>query len=234
MPSPTKTLARGTAWSIITAVFLKFLGFLYTIALTRLFTNNEAELGIFFYVFGIAAIIAVFSDLGLGPGALGRYIPYYVGRGEYNHVKAALKISLRYGTLFSLICMIAMILLAGPISDMQDYSEKPELKSYLKEAFYIMAFFLLFVNFYSIAINFLSGKKRFRDAAQISNLQGLAKFILTLILVFLLGSHASSVSLGFVLSFAVAGVWGCTGHTRNTKGSPHPRTWQTLIPCSGR
>jgi len=208
MPSPTKTLAKGTAWGILNIVFLKSLGFLYMVALTRLFANREAELGIFFYVFGIVSIVAVFSDLGLGPGSLGRYVPYYVGRGEYNHVRAALKISLKYGTLFSLLCMLAVVLAAGPISSIQDYSGSPELRDHLVETFYIMSFFLFFVNFYSIAINFLAGKKRFRESARISNLQGLSKFILTMLLVFAFGSLASSVAAGFVSSFAVAAVLG--------------------------
>ncbi|MFZ2456939.1 MAG: flippase [Candidatus Altiarchaeia archaeon] len=203
--STAKVLAKGTFWGILSAFFIKFLGFFYTIMLPRL-CPSKVEQGIFFYALSVVAIIAVFSDLGLGPGALGRYVPYYIGRKEYNHAKAVVRISLLAGTAFSLVCAILLIGSAGYLAN---FFNSPTLVPTIIQVFYIMALYLFFMNFFLIAANFLGGLKILKLSSHMNNIQSLAKLFLTAFFLVFLGPYAVNIAWGFTLSFLVACVFGC-------------------------
>ncbi len=217
--STAKTLAKGTFWGVLSSFFIKFLGFFYTIMLPRL-CPSKVEQGIFFYALSVVALIAAFSDLGLGPGALGRYVPYYIGRKEYNHARAVVKISLFAGTAFSIVCAVLLIYFAG---DLSVFFNSPPLVPTIVQVFYIMALYLFFMNFFLIAANFLGGLKMLKLSSHMNNIQNLAKLLLTALFLVFLGPYAVNIAWGFTLSFIVACIFGCLWAYREYRRIPHPR-----------
>ncbi|PKP58766.1 MAG: hypothetical protein CVT88_06765 [Candidatus Altiarchaeales archaeon HGW-Altiarchaeales-1] len=197
--STAKTLAKGTAWILISALIIKFLAFIYYIILAR--TVPQEEIGQFFFVLSVVGIISLFSDLGLGSSAIGRFVPFYAGQEKFNYVKKVLKISVSAGTIFSTICAIFLILFADNISN---FFSKP----YLTSLFQIMASYFLIINFYYVALNFLQGRKLMKFVSYIQSIQQIFKTVLTIIFLFFFGFVAESIAFGFVLSFLFAAVFG--------------------------
>lgn len=216
MPSTTtKTLAKGTFWGLLAMFFLKFIGWFYYIILARLVSPEEVSL--FFLGFSIVSIATIFSDLGMGPVSMWRYIPFYAGRGEYNHVRKVTAVALVAGTVFSIVCMILLIVFAWDIASLFN---KPELTPRLVPVIQIMAWYLLAYNFYSIVTGFLGGRKLTKYSSYVNSLQGLIKVVLTLVFLFLLGYSAGSISLGFVLSFFLASAIGIRWMIREYRKLP--------------
>ncbi len=113
--STSKTIAKGVAWMLISMLIMKFFAFIYFVVVAR--TVSQEEVGQFFFVLSVIGIITLFSDLGLGGGALSRFVPFYAGQEKFNYVKKVLKVSISAGTIFSTLCAILLILFAGSISD---------------------------------------------------------------------------------------------------------------------
>ena len=213
--SIVKTLAKGTFWGVAAAFFLKIIGFGYYIVLARMVPEeNIGEMGLFFHAFSIISVIIIFSDLGLGPGAISRYVPYYSSRREYNYVKKTFKLSIYAGTLFSLLCII---ILSAFSSDISRFLGEPKLAPLLQ----IMSSYLLVYNFYSIAYGFLVGRKLIKRSSYMSSIQGLTKLILTIIFLYYYSSVAGSITTAFVLSFVVASVYGMVWVAREYKNLPN-------------
>jgi O-antigen/teichoic acid export membrane protein len=98
------TLAKGTAWMLISAVVVKFSGWMYYVIIARLVTPEE--IGMFYLAFSIISMIVIFSNLGLGSSTVVRYVPYYAGKRYFNHIREVVKISALFGTVFSTICFL--------------------------------------------------------------------------------------------------------------------------------
>jgi O-antigen/teichoic acid export membrane protein len=163
---------------------------------------STGEIGRFSIALGIASVMLLFSDLGLGPGAVVRYVPFLAGAQEFNRVRSVMKISIVAGTVFSIFCMILLFLFSGTLAGFFK-------DSLLTQVLYVMTFYLLAYNFYSIAVSFLSGRKLMKASNQVGNIQALSKLLITAALLFLFGASAVNISLGFVLSFLLAAVVGC-------------------------
>ncbi|OQX18172.1 MAG: hypothetical protein BWK75_06850 [Candidatus Altiarchaeales archaeon A3] len=219
--STTKTIAKGTAWILISALIIKFLAFIYYIILAR--TVTPEEIGQFFFVLSVVGIISLFSDLGLGSSAIGRFVPFYAGQEKFNYVKKVLKISVSAGTLFSTICAILLIFFAGNISN---FFNKP----YLTSLFQIMASYFLIINFYSLAINFLVGRKLMKFVSYMQSFQGVMKVVLTLIFLFFFGFTTHSIALGFILSFLFAAFFGLFFVLKEYKTLPKTNESAKFIP----
>ena len=197
--SIAKTVAKGSAWMLIATIIVKFSAFIYYIILAR--TVSQEEIGMFFLVFSIMSIVLLFSNLGLGAGAVVRYVPFYGGQGKFNYARKVLKISISAGTFFSIVCIILIILFAN---DLASFFHNPD----FVPIFYIMAFYLLVCNFYAIARSFLQGRKLMRFVSYMTSIQGVFKVALTVILLFFIGFKAESIALGFILSFLFTAVVG--------------------------
>ena len=196
--STVKTLAKGTMWGVAAAFFLKLVGFVYYIVLARMVPEERiGEMGMFFHAFSIISIIILFSDLGLGPGAISRYVPFFSGKGEYNNVRKTLEISISAGTIFSVLCIIILLIFAGDVSRLMG---EPALAPLLQ----IISAYLLVYNFYSIAYGFLIGRKLIKLSSYMSSIQGLTKLILTVIFLYSYSSIAGGITIAFILSFALA------------------------------
>jgi len=219
--STAKTLAKGTAWILISALIIKFLAFIYYIILAR--TVPQEEIGQFFFVLSVVSIISLFSDLGLGSSAITRFVPFYAGQEKFNYVKKVLKISVSAGTIFSTLCAIFLILFADNISN---FFSKP----YLTPLFQIMASYFLIINFYSLAINFLQGRKLMKFVSYIQSIQEIFKIAITVIFLFFFGFAAESIAYGFVLSFLFAGIFGLFWALKEYKSLPKTNEVAKFIP----
>ncbi len=219
--STTKTLAKGTAWILISTLIIKFLAFIYYIILAR--TVSQEEIGQFFFVLSIVGIISLFSDLGLSSSAISRFVPFYAGQEKFNYVKKVLKISVSAGTIFSVICAIFLILFAGSLSN---FFNKP----YLTPLFQIMASYFLVLNFYHLAVNFLQGRKQMKFVSYIQSIQEIFKVVLTIIFLFFFGFAAKSIAFGFILSFLFAAFFGWFWVLQEHKSLPKTNEEAKFIP----
>ena len=86
--STAKTIAKGSAWMLISLIIVKFFAFIYFIVIARIV--SEEEIGMFFLALSVISIIMLFSDLGLGAGAVARFVPFYMGQGKFNYVRMVL------------------------------------------------------------------------------------------------------------------------------------------------
>jgi len=209
--STAKTLAKGTFWGVLASLFIKLTGFLYYVILAR--TATQQEVGAFFLAFSVVSIVLIFSDLGLGPGAISRYVPFYTGREEYNNVKKATRIALIAGTVFSLICMLGVIFFAGNIAG---FFKEPALVPLLQ----ILAVYVFIYNFYQTAYAYLIGRKLIKLGSYESSIQGLGKLVFTVLLFMVLGASAGNIALGFTLSFAVAAACGMRWLAKDYRSLP--------------
>ncbi|ODS37238.1 hypothetical protein BEH94_07190 [Candidatus Altiarchaeales archaeon WOR_SM1_SCG] len=197
--STAKTIAKGSAWMLISVIIVKFFAFIYYVILAR--TVTEEEIGMFFLVLSVMSIVLLFSNLGLGAGAVARYVPFYAGQEKFNHLRKVLKVSLFAGTIFSIVCIIFVIFFAD---DLANFFHDPG----LVPLFYIMAGYLLISNFYAIAQSFLQGRKRMKFVSYITSMQEIFKVILTVIFLFIVGFTVESIAFGFLLAFVFAGLIG--------------------------
>ncbi|MBN2015037.1 MAG: oligosaccharide flippase family protein [Candidatus Altiarchaeota archaeon] len=197
MSTTAKTLAKGTAWGLIAELVVKFAGWFYYVALARLVST--VEIGIFFLALSIIDIVVLFSSLGLGAGGVGRYVPFYAGKKQFNHVRKVVHIAVIAGGIFSLVCASAVFLSAGELAE---FFQTPGLSS----VFYIMAVYIIVYNFYKVSLNFLNGRKLIKLSSQVSSLQGVAKLVLTILLILAISATANSIALGFIASFALAAI----------------------------
>jgi len=197
--STAKIIAKGSAWMLVATFIVKFLGFIYLIILAR--TVPEKEIGMFFLVLSVISIVGLFSDFGLGIGAVARYVPFYAGKEKFNHVRKVLKISLSAGTIFSIICTAFVILFAN---DLASFFGNPN----LVPIFYIMAFHFLISNVYSTAYGFLQGRKLPNFVSYLVSVRDVSKVTLTLIFLFLIGFNAEGITVGYILAYLFTAVIG--------------------------
>lgn len=73
--STAKTIAKGSAWILIAMVIVKLFAWVYYVVIARIVSQEEIRA--FFLVLGITGIFGLFSNLGLGEGAIVRYVPFY-------------------------------------------------------------------------------------------------------------------------------------------------------------
>ena len=197
--STAKTIVKGSAWMLIAAFIRKFSAFIYYIILAR--TVSQEDIGMFFLVLSVVSMVLLFSNLGLGAGAVARYVPFYAGQEKFNYLRKVLKVSISTGTIFSIICIIFVVLFAN---DLANFFHEPDLVSLL----YIMAAYLLIYNFDTLASSFLQGRKLMKFVSYMTSIQEIFKVILTIIFLFFIGFAAKSIAFGFLLSFIFAAIIG--------------------------
>ncbi|MDO8553706.1 MAG: oligosaccharide flippase family protein [Candidatus Micrarchaeota archaeon] len=192
--SDHKTIVKGTFWGIAGATALKLISFVYTIIIARFFLPEQV--GTFYLSLSLMYLIAIFGDLGIG-NAMGRFVPYFMGKGEKQKVFSLLKASYLYTAILSAILSIGLFISAGFLAV---YFKNPDLERAVQ---YISIF--LFINpFFGINSAFINGLKKFRENQFIFNLQNLLKLIILLLMFFYLGSNEAVIPISFIVSFVIA------------------------------
>lgn len=189
----SKSVAKGSFWSLAGSVFLKLTSFLYVIILARV--ASQDDVGIFYLALAVVSIINTFSDLGIS-GAFIRYVPYFEGKGEHGKIKDLLRLSYTYLTILSLIITIALFLGAGFIGD---FYKQPQ----LVVAIQIMSLYTILGNLFRLNYVYLQGITDIKGSQLYQNLQNLLKLILTVGLFYIFGATVTTISWGFILSFLI-------------------------------
>src|SRR5208283_2517962 len=108
----SKTVAKGSFWSLFGSVLIKLSSFIYVIFLARFASQNDV--GTFYLALSVISIITIFSDLGVS-GAFLRYVPFFEGKGHRGKIRDLIGMSYKYLTLFSIIMMLIVISQADAI-----------------------------------------------------------------------------------------------------------------------
>jgi O-antigen/teichoic acid export membrane protein len=193
-------VVKGTFWGLTGSMFLKVISFIYTILIARMFTQED--IGTFGLALSIIYLTSIFSDLGLN-SAFGRYIPYYLGKGQKQNINILLKTSYIWSGTLSILLSFLLFFSASIITGFYNI---PALLSTMQ----FMAFFLLVNTFFSLNTQFLTGLKKIKQVAFIQNVQNLIKLIITVVLFFLLGAKAYVLAAAFTVSYfftAVLSFW---------------------------
>lgn len=186
-----KTIAKGAFWNFWGSVAVKLLSFVYTILLARLF--SQESIGLFYLALSVIYLVAVFGDLGLN-SAVGRYLPFYIGKGEKRKAYVLLNASYLFSGILSTIMAGVIFFTAGLVANSFGM---PALAPTLQ----LLSWFLVVNTFFALNTAFLTGLKKMKELAAINGFQNIMKIVLTLILYFALGPQAFVISLAFSLSF---------------------------------
>ncbi len=196
LKSEHKTILKGTFWGILGSVALKLVSFIYTIFLARFFLPED--IGTFYLSLSVMYLIAFFGDLGMGT-SIGRYVPYFIGKGEKHKVYSLLQISYVYVGILSAVLSVALFLAAGTIAA---YFKNQDLET----AVQYISLFLFLNSIFGIATSFLGGLKQFKAQQFVLNLQNVLKLVLAVIMFLIFGASQHVISASFVFSYAIAAI----------------------------
>lgn len=186
-----KQVIKGTFWGLAGMFASKFLTFVYTILIARMF--SQSDIGAFNLALSIASIILVFSDFGLS-STFARYIPYYLGKKEEKKVGELLNVSFIWAGVFSLILSILLLLFAGNIAD---FYKNEGLVTPIK----FMAIYIIGGTFLGFVFNILNSYQKIKESNLVNSIQIVLKLILTIGLYYLGSSGQVSISFGFTVAY---------------------------------
>jgi len=187
----SKEFAKGALWSFVAQAGIRLVGFFYLVALARM--ASQDDVGTFYLALSIFGVLSVFSDAGFS-SSFTRYVPYLTGRGEAAKLRALLKVCYAVVTVLCILMGIAIFLSADI---MAGYFHNPKLAIVLR----LLSPYLLLNSLFSLDLGFINGRKMMKEYSVLMNAQTLAKFILTILLFFVIGATLFSIAAGFVLSF---------------------------------
>ena len=188
-----KTMAKGTFWGLTGTIILKFVSFVYSVIIARLFTQDDV--GTFFLALSIMYIAGIFGDLGLN-SAFNRYVPYYIGRGEKDKSHTLLRASYMFSGVLSLSISILLFLSSGLFAG---FFNNPALSPTLQ----FISLYIVLGTFFTLNIAFLQGLKKIKENSILLNAQNILKLALTVVLYFIFGANAFVLSAAFTFSYLI-------------------------------
>lgn len=192
-----RVMAHGTFWQSVSTIAFKLISFVYTIVIARLVSQDQV--GVFYFALGIIGMIAIFADAGF-VHAIGRYIPYYLGRKDVKSARMVANLSIFFNSAVPLAFSVILFFASGPIAS---FFGNMALLAVLPW----MAAYIFFSQLFSILAQFLVSLKHVKESSIASSLQNAAKLAFTLWLLFALGADAVSLTIASILSFAVATIY---------------------------
>ncbi len=194
IPEHSKTVARGSFWSLAGGVFFKLVSFFYAILVAR--AAAQDDVGLFNLTLSIVTIAMVFSDLGL-ISSLQRFVPYYEGRGEKGKIRSLLRsaywIVLAGGVLFTAALWLASDTLGSVY-------QSPR----LPDAVRLFSTFIIIGGIFRLHYTYMQGRTDIRSMQAVQNMQNLLKLLLTAVLFYFFGPTVPAMVAGFVLSHVIA------------------------------
>lgn len=190
----SKTVAKGSFWSLAGSILLKLSSFIYVIFLARF--ASQSDVGTFYLALSVISIITIFSDLGVS-GAFLRYVPFFEGKGHRGKIRDLIGMSYKYLTLFSIIMMLLVISQADAIGVIYHNASLPY-------AIMVLAVYVLVGNIFRINYLYLQGTADIKGSQLYQNIQNLLKLVITVGMFYLFGSSIAAMSLAFVFSFIIA------------------------------
>jgi O-antigen/teichoic acid export membrane protein len=190
----SKQIAKGALWSLSGSMALKLISFFYLVILARM--ASQSDIGLFYLALSIFGIIALFTDLGLR-GALMRYIPFFLAKGENAKIIMLLKFTYAVTSILS----IAITAIVFFFSDfLASQFNNPGLSDILR----LFSPFLLLNMLFLLNTSFLNGLKKIREQSSLLVFQNAGKLIISTALFFFIGANLFSITAGFLLSLFVA------------------------------
>jgi O-antigen/teichoic acid export membrane protein len=191
--SSNALIAKSTSWSFAGKLASKFFAFIYTVIIAHILIPEE--IGTFYLAVSIVNIIFIFTDLGIY-NSLIRYIPYLYGKEEYGKLRDMVKIGYVGGGGMTLLFTAGVFIFS---SDIATLINAPEIEPALQ----ILSLFLILKELFIVTRGTLTGRKRIKDSHTLEVLQNFFKMAITIPIIYIVGQTSVSLSLGFVISFAM-------------------------------
>ncbi len=191
--SSNTVIAKGSAWSFTGQAASKFFSFVYTVIIAHILIPDE--IGSFYLALSIVNIIFIFTDFGIYHSMV-RYIPFLYGKKEFGKLHYLTRLGYFGGGSLTLLFSLAVFLFSSNIADLVNAQE-------ITPALQVLSVFLLFKEIFFISKGILRGRKRIRDYHLLEMMQNLFKMALAIPVIYLIGFTSFSLSVGFLLSFAV-------------------------------
>jgi O-antigen/teichoic acid export membrane protein len=147
----------------------------------------------------VPQLLFLFTDLGVNLGVT-KYVANFKSRGETNRIAAIVKYALVFRSAAGLILFVANYVFADAFAL---FLQRPELSFYIR----IASVSILFQVIFATATSVFVGLDKTEHNALTTNIQALAKTIISVTLV-LLGLSVAGAVIGHTLSYAVAAVAG--------------------------
>lgn len=189
--SSSSMIVKSSVWSFAGQLATKFFSFIYTILIARMLLPEE--LGAFYLALSIISVLFIFTDLGIDY-SLARYVPYLYGKKKFGKLKDLIKLGYFGGAFSTIIFASLVFLLAQGIST---FVNAPQIAPAIR----ILSAYLFFDELFIVAKGILRGRKKIRDISFLDALQSIAKLLLTIPLILLMGGTAQVLALGFLFSF---------------------------------
>jgi O-antigen/teichoic acid export membrane protein len=190
----SRTVAKGSFWSLLGSIFIKLSSFIYVIILARV--ASQDDVGVFYLALSIMSILNVFSDLGIS-GAFLRYVPFFEGKNQRGKIKDLMRLSYTYLTILSVLIIAVIIWQADTVGAIYKNDRLPD-------AIRILSLYIILGNIFRLNYLYMQGTGDIKNSQLYQNLQNLLKLVFTVVLFYIFGSSPSIIAFGFILSFLAA------------------------------
>ncbi len=217
----SKSVARGSFWSLFGNVAFKLVSFAYIVIVARLAAQDDV--GIFYLALSIASIASFISEFGI-LGSLTRYVPYFEGKGEFRKIRDLLNFS--YLSVVPAFIMAALLFLGANL--IADFYQNPKLAT----AMDIFAVFVALNGIFKVVSSFLNGRADMKSAQFISNVENLSKLVFTVILFYLYGPSLFMLCAAFALSYIpplIISYWMMKNHLSKIPATGDPLPTSQLL-----
>lgn len=188
-----KLILKTSAWSFLGQISVKVFSFIYTVLLARFFTSEDV--GTFYLALSVSSMLFIFTDLGLDY-VISRYVPYLLGKNEPRKLDFLLKLTYFGGGALTILFSILTFIFSPNIAQ---FLNSPTIDIPLK----VLSVYLFVNEILAINNGVLRGTKNIAKVNILSSVQGFIKLLLLIPLAYLFGFNSYSISLGFVISFAI-------------------------------
>lgn len=217
-----KLIAKGSIASLMSTGGVKALGVVFYFALLRLLPPEEA--GLFFIASAILGFAVLIPSFGI-PASIGRFVPYYIGKGTKEKVKPTFLSLSALLLLTSVISSLLLILFSGEIAS---FYGAP-----IKNLVILIAVTVPFALFSPSFSCFLRGIKRFVGTAILDLSLYFFKLLFVLLLLFFVsktGENAFlSISLSTILIALIGGAWSFIELRKFPSGSIDKETFRGFL-----
>ena len=189
-------LKSGISGIVLTGI-TRFISFLYVVAIAKLFL--PADIGTFYLVVSILAIVNMFSDLGVA-STLTRYLPFFEGKNERQKMKKTIELISVCGISLAAILSILLFILAEPIAGIFGI---PEAADSLRLA----CPYLVLLEITLIGKGLLNSKRKLYSAPITNVLIVFFKLSITILLFYILGGIIEVLILGLLFSTFLGGIY---------------------------
>jgi O-antigen/teichoic acid export membrane protein len=214
----SKEVAKGSFWGMLGSVSFKLVSFVYVILIAR--AASADDVGLFYLALSVVGLVSIFSDFGM-PAALARYVPYLEGKGEKKKISGILLANYLLSGGASAILAIIMWLGSDAIGAAYQNLALPE-------SLRILSVYLFLNTLFRIHTIYLQGRSDIKSTQFVSNIQNLAKLLVTLVLFQLFGATVATIAWGFVISFVFAIILSLPSMWNGLKDIPPVFSWAAL------